>query len=118
MSEELNQAKAQLRFVELNRRARLLEIAQGTPLKHWPLFSLVLIAGGLIVLAYGIMPLILPLPAFDSGSGLFLLAIAFIIALVWEVTTLRKRLNALVQLLKEDGVLQSEPPTTKLLSKE
>lgn len=96
-SKELQELEAKLLFDKLTRRAKLLATLQRRRYKFVVLF-LVCIFGCTFVW-----------PAFDSNDGPALL----LILLAIYVAHMETRMNALVKLLQEDGMLQGTPATLK-----
>jgi hypothetical protein len=115
MPDELSRAKAELLLDQLNRRSRLLGIIQNTTSRRWSFWSLpgVLLA----VLILGTIEWLLARDGTFS-STILLLVVGSLVGIVDGIATLHKRVDALVELLREEGILQHTPPVAKLLGKQ
>ena len=117
MPDRLTDVKAEFLFDQANQRARLLGTVQKTHPRYWLLPTTQPTA----VLVGVMLVLMLAQVIFretDLISSVMALAVLSIIGIAIDVATLNKRMDALVKLLREDGVLQSTPPAAKLLDKQ
>jgi hypothetical protein len=107
--------EAEFRFTLVNRRAKLLELVQDHSRPGLVQVLLPIgVAGLVLTVLIGISS-----PGEDTTSYLLLLlVVGGILPVGSYVVTLNKRLNALVHILQEDGVLQRTPATAKLLDKQ
>jgi len=106
--------EAEFRFTLVNRRAKLLELVQDHSRPGLVQVLLPIgVAGLVLTVLIGISS-----PGEDNTSYLLLLLVFGGILVGSYVVTLNKRLNALVHILQEDGVLQRTPATAKLLDKQ
>ena len=119
MSNQLTDAEAKLLLDQSNRRARLLKTVQGTFLRY---LSSHLLSGYLGVLGAWMLILILERAIWkveeDFTSSILSLALVSIAISAVYVVILNKRMNALIALLREDGLLQNAPPVAKLIDKQ
>jgi len=111
VSKELQELEARLLCDKLNRRAKLLATVQrGNLRSEW----------------YGLIFLLLPCiyalvrQAFDNDEALALLMIVVMMTAIIPIylATANTRLDALVKILQEDGMLQGAPPVAKLPDKQ
>ncbi|MCX5644509.1 MAG: hypothetical protein NTZ17_07460 [Phycisphaerae bacterium] len=115
MPDRLSDVKAEVLLDQLNRRTRLLGIVQNTAPRQWSFWSLsakLLIGAVLGVLTYVLVR------EETLSSFILMLVVCTIVGIVEGVATLNKRVDALVKLLREEGVLQSTPPVAKLLDEQ
>jgi hypothetical protein len=111
MSKELTELEAKLLYDRLIRRAKLLATMQkGDWRSQWRTYA--------FLLFNGIFVYVLTRQAFDNGEALALLMIMGMTITIDTVYVARveARVDALVKLLQEDGMLQGTPATPKDVS--
>jgi hypothetical protein len=110
MSKELTELEAQLLYDRLIRREKLLATMQkGDWRSQWRSYAVLLFNG---IFAYG-----LTRHAFDNNEALALLVIIGMVTTIDTIYTaqVETRMDALVKLLQEDGMLQSRPAASRPL---
>lgn len=113
MSDGLTDVEAKLLLHEVNRRAGLLRIVQNTAPRYWSFRPAELLAGAVIaVLAHVLVR------EWTFSSFTFLLAACAIVGTARSIAVLNRRVDALVKLLDEDGMLPTSPPNSKLRDKQ
>jgi len=115
MSDELDRAKAEVLLNQLNRRSKLLEIIQDTAALRWSFWSMadeLLLGVLLLVAAYTFVQ------EETFRPYALLLIFCLVVGIEGHIVTLRKRMNALIEILREDGMLQSTPSIGRLLDKQ
>jgi hypothetical protein len=115
MSDKLSSVKAELLLDQLNRRSRLLGIIQNTTSPRWWFWSLPGVL--LVVLLFGTLEWLLAREETFS-SAILPLAVCSLVGIVDGIVTLHKRVDALVELLREEGILRDTPPVARLLGKQ
>jgi hypothetical protein len=115
MSDELARAKAEVCLDQLNRRTRLLGIVQKTAPGHWSFWSLSAML--LTALVFAVLTYVL-LQEGTFSSSILSLVVGSLVGIKYHIVALHKQVDALVELLREEGVLQSTPPVAKLLEKQ
>lgn len=106
MSEVADSAKAKLLLDELNHRTRLLKLVRGEPGSFFPwlLVPLFLVGFGLMIWPWAI----------PEGVGEAVFVLVFVFTAMGQIDAdgrkLRKRFDALVKVLEQDGVLQDKRP--------
>ncbi len=119
MPDRLTDAEAEFLFDQANRRARLLGVVQKTLPRYWWLLSATQQTTSVFIVATLILMLgQVIFRETDLISSLLPLAVFSIICIAINVAILNKRMDALIELLREDGMLQSTPPVAKIPRKQ
>lgn len=115
MSSQLTDVEAKFLLDQSNRRAKLLRTVQGSFLGY--LFSY-WILGSLSALGALILISILAQAMFKVEEDSTILSLVLVSTIIIPAYVINRRMDAMVALLREDGLLQSVPPATKLIGKQ
>ena len=114
MSDKLTDVKEEFLLDQANRRARLLGIVQETLPGYWSLLP-----ATQVITAVMLMLILAQMISRETNLISFVLPLAILLIInIARVAILNKRMDALVELLREDGVLQGTPPVVKLLNRQ
>ncbi len=112
MSMELQDLEAKLLIDKLNRRAKLLAtIQRGNRRSEWGSLIFLLPLGFFVYTLIG--------QAFDNDEALALWMIIVMMTAIIPTcaASVDARMNALIEFLREDGMLEGTPPAAKCVSK-
>ncbi len=117
MSNQLTDVEATFLLDQSNRRARLLKTVQGSLLGY--LFSYLILSSLGALGAWMLISILAQVIwGVEEDFVSTLLLLALILTVITPIYVVNKRMDALVALLREDGLLQNAPAVAKLIDKQ